>query len=95
MYAVEGSLFFKYLHMFDEQIPNYGTFDTSAGVMLMNLTRMRNNSRVNWIEETMNIYDQIKLVIDKVLVQDILNIFFNRVRKNTLEKLRARHECSL
>ena len=81
----------KYLRMFDLQITNYGSFDTSSGVMLMNLTRMRDNSRVNWIEETMNIYDQFKLVIDKIVDQDILNIFFNRVRNKYTIKMFSVH----
>ena len=64
------------------QLPYYGKTGVSTGVMLMNLTRMRDNSHVDWISENIRIFDRYQNVI-KYGDQDILNIFFSKVRQNS------------
>ena len=46
--------------------------------MLMNLTRMRQKSHVNWIDENIRIFDRYQndLFLGD---QDIINVFFNKV----------------
>ena len=44
----------------------------------MNLTRMRENTHIDWINNILKIYDQYQKDIIYV-VQDILNVLFNKV----------------
>ena len=60
------------------QIPFYGSTGLNAGVMHMNLTRMKQFPDGGWVQANMNVFDKYKK--DIVLAdQDILNIIFNKV----------------
>ena len=62
------------------QVPYYGETGLNAGVMHMNLTRLRRYPG-GWVDATMQAYDTFKQ--DIVLAdQDILNIVFSEVSSN-------------
>ena len=59
------------------QIPFYGASGLNAGIMLMNLTRIRSYSN-GWVKEVLQGYDHYKENVTQA-DQDILNIFFYKV----------------
>lgn len=60
------------------QVPYYGETGLNAGVMHMNLTRMKNFPGGGWIAANMRVFDTFKKKI-KLADQDILNILFHKV----------------
>lgn len=60
------------------QVPYYGKTGLNAGVMHMNLTRMKNFPGGGWIAANLKVFDIFKKKI-KLADQDILNILFHKV----------------
>lgn len=59
------------------KVPFYGTSGLNAGIMHMNLTRMKDFPGGGWIPANMKVFDNYKKII-KLADQDILNILFNK-----------------
>lgn len=64
--------------MCPSQVPYYGKTGLNAGVMHMNLTRMKNFPGGGWIAANLKVFDIFKKKI-KLADQDILNILFHKV----------------
>lgn len=60
------------------QVPYFGKTGLNAGVMHMNLTRMKYFPGGGWIAANLNAFDTFKTRI-KLADQDILNILFHKV----------------
>lgn len=66
--------------MCSSQVPYYGETGLNAGVMHMNLTRMKDFPEGGWTAANMKVFDDFKNKI-KLADQDILNILFHKVTK--------------
>lgn len=62
------------------QVPFYGKTGLNAGIMHMNLTRMKNFPDGGWTAANMKVFDTYRKKI-KLADQDILNILFHKVRE--------------
>lgn len=60
------------------QVPFYGKSGLNAGVMHMNLTRMKHFPGGGWTAANLKAFDTFKRTI-KLADQDILNILFHKV----------------
>lgn len=60
------------------QIPFYGSSGLNAGIMHMNLTRMKSFPGGGWTPAVMKVFDNFKQRI-KLADQDMLNILFHKV----------------
>ncbi|CAL4058546.1 unnamed protein product, partial [Meganyctiphanes norvegica] len=66
------------------KVPYYGKTGLNAGIMHMNLTRMKSFPWGGWTPANMKVYDQYKKKI-KLADQDILNILFNKLPQHLYE----------
>ncbi|CAL4123450.1 unnamed protein product, partial [Meganyctiphanes norvegica] len=62
----------------ENKVPYYGKNGLNAGLILMNLTRLRHFPGEDWTQASMNILDQFKNDL-KLGDQDIINVLFNKV----------------
>lgn len=61
------------------QIPFYGSSGLNAGIMHMNLTRMKSFPGGGWTPAVMKVFDDFRQKI-KLADQDMLNILFHKVK---------------
>lgn len=66
------------------KVPHYGKLGLNAGVMLMNLTRMR-TARIDWLPTVHSIYESYRNAPLHFADQDILNVFFHHYPDYLLE----------